>query len=513
MIQSSLKKKSRRRTVIAAMLALILLLPFWWWTGLWYKGKLLTEKRAQIGQFLTVQGRSLGTEINSRLAILKALKTFVDGRVGVGQEISGVEFAAYAAGLFSGESGVHSISIAPEGITEFLFPAGSNERLIGHDLLRDPNPQIRTAVQRAIRSRRIVITGPHALRPKGLGLVARQAVYANENLWGLISLVLDLSPILARAGMDSPPSGLVIGLLDRSGRLFFGNKSALEGDPISIQVGLPDRTWKLAALPAGGWSAAVERSLLQFRGLTLALAFLTAILIGLAAGYQTQVTMAVRQRTGSLQRSLTNHREEEESLNRTLVNLRRAMGAMLTTVVLAVEAKDPCSAGHQKRVADLARTIATEMGLTEEAIEGIRMAALIHDIGKISLPAEIMGKSGKLSDSEFQLIKTHAQTGYDMLKDGEFPWPIARMVWQHHERMDGSGYPLGLKGEEILQESRVLAVADVVEAMASPRSYRPLPGLEKALDEILSQRGILYDPIVVDACRSIFLDKDFRLIV
>jgi len=332
-------------------------------------------------------------------------------------------------------------------------------------------------------------------------------------LWGLISLVLDLPPILAQAGLDSPPSGLEIALLDRSGRLFFGKKAALQGNPISFQVDLPDGTWKLAALPAGGWNAAVERPLLQFRGLTLALAFLTAILIGLATGYQTQVTMAVWQRTGSLQRSLTDRREAEENLNRTLVNLRRAMGATLTTLVLAVEAKDPYTAGHQKRVADLARTIATEMGLTDEAIEGIRMAALIHDIGKISLPAEILGKPGKLSESEFQLIKTHSQTGYDMLKDGEFPWPVARIVWQHHERMDGSGYPLGLKGEEILQGSRVLAVADVVEAMASPRSYRPLPGLEKALEEILSQRGILYDPAVVDACRSIFLEKDFRLVV
>jgi len=225
------------------------------------------------------------------------------------------------------------------------------------------------------------------------------------------------------------------------------------------------------------------------------------------------VTMAVRQRTGSLQRSLTDRREAEENLNRTLVNLRRAMGATLSTLVLAVEAKDPCSVSHQKRVADLARAIATEMGLSEEAIDGIRTAALIHDIGKISLPAEILSKPGKFSESEFQLIKTHSQTGYDMLKDGEFSWPVARIVWQHHERMDGSGYPLGLKGEEILQESRVLAVADVVEAMASQRSYRPMPGLEKALEEILSQRGILYDPAVVDACRSIFLKKDFRMVV
>ena len=173
----------------------------------------------------------------------------------------------------------------------------------------------------------------------------------------------------------------------------------------------------------------------------------------------------MRQRTGALQRSLTDRREAEEQLNRTLDNLRQAMGATLTTLALAVETKDPCTAGHQKRVADLARTIAMEMGLSEETIEGIRMAAIIHDIGKISLPAEILNKPGKLSEAEFQLIKTHPQTGYDILKEVEFPWPVARIVWQHHERLDGSGYPLGLKGEEILPEARVLAVADVVEAM------------------------------------------------
>lgn len=512
MIQSLFKSKSRRRTWIATLLALLLLLPFWWWAGLRYEEKLLAEKRARIGEYLSVQGRSLSTEINGRLTILKALKSFVDRRVGAGQEISAVEFAAFSAGLLSGESGVHSLSIAPDGVTQFLFPSGSSESLAGHDLIRDPRPEIRSDVQRAIRSRQIVISGPYTLRPKGLGLVARQAVYAKGNLWGVISVVLSLPPILTQAGLDSTPADLEIALLDRSGRLFFGEKSALGGAPSSFQVELPDGTWKLAALPAGGWSAAVEKPLLQFRGLTLALAFLTAILIGLAAGYKMNVTMAVRQKTGSLQRSLTDRREAEENLTRTLINLRRALGATLTTLVQAVEAKDSCSAGHQKRVADLARAIATEMGLAEEDIEGIRMAALIHDIGKISLPAEILGKSGKFSASEFQLVKTHSQAGYDMLKESEFPWPIARIVWQHHERVDGSGYPLGLQGENILPGARILAVADVVEAMASPRSYRPLPGIEKALEEILSQRGILYDPAVVDACRSIFLEKDFHLV-
>jgi HD-GYP domain-containing protein (c-di-GMP phosphodiesterase class II) len=156
--------------------------------------------------------------------------------------------------------------------------------------------------------------------------------------------------------------------------------------------------------------------------------------------------------------------------------------------------------------------IAMEMGLSDETLEGIRTSATLHDIGKIPLPAEILNKPAKLSPAEFQQVKTHSQTGYDILNDIEFPWPVARIVWQHHERLDGSGYPLGLKGDEILPEARVLAVADVVEAMASHRAYRPMPGLDKALEEIGAQRGILYDPAVVDACLRIFREKDFRLV-
>jgi putative nucleotidyltransferase with HDIG domain len=157
-------------------------------------------------------------------------------------------------------------------------------------------------------------------------------------------------------------------------------------------------------------------------------------------------------------------------------------------------------------VADLARTIAMEMGLSDETLDGIRTAATFHDIGKIPLPAEILSRPSKLSEADFHLIKTHPQTGYDILKEVEFPWPVARIVWQHHERLDGSGYPLGLKGEEILPEARVLAV------MCSHRSYRPMPGLDRALEEIGAQRGILYDPAVVDACLCIFREKDFRLV-
>ncbi len=210
-------------------------------------------------------------------------------------------------------------------------------------------------------------------------------------------------------------------------------------------------------------------------------------------------------------RDITARKESEKSLQETLENLRKALGITIQVMVAAVETRDPYTAGHQIRVADLARAIAGEMGLPPDRIEGLRMAAVIHDIGKLYVPAEILSKPKRLRDIEYALIKEHAQKGYEILKDVESPWPIAEMVRQHHERMDGSGYPQGMKGDEILLEARIMAVADVVESMASHRPYRPTLGIDAALGEIEGNRGILYDADVVDACRRLFREKSYRL--
>lgn len=191
--------------------------------------------------------------------------------------------------------------------------------------------------------------------------------------------------------------------------------------------------------------------------------------------------------------------------------LRKALGGTVQAISMAVETKDPYTAGHQRRTADLARAIATEMGLDADQRDFIRTAATIHDIGKIALPAEILSKPTKLTEIEFSLIKTHALQGYEILKGIEFPWPVADVVLQHHERIDGSGYPAGLKGEDILLEARILSVADVVEAIASHRPYRPAHRIDDALDEISKNRGILYDAEAVDACLTLFREKMYHL--
>lgn len=190
--------------------------------------------------------------------------------------------------------------------------------------------------------------------------------------------------------------------------------------------------------------------------------------------------------------------------------LQQAFEGTIQALALTIEIRDPYTAGHQRRVSELATAMAKELGWSLDQIQAIRIAGDIHDIGKISIPAEILSKPSKLTEVEYSLIKTHPQVGYDILKNVDFPWPIAQIVLQHHERLDGSGYPAGLSGDSILPEAKILAVADTVEAMASHRPYRPALGLERALAEILKYKGILYDAEAVDACFNLFRRHQFQ---
>jgi putative two-component system response regulator len=197
-------------------------------------------------------------------------------------------------------------------------------------------------------------------------------------------------------------------------------------------------------------------------------------------------------------------------LQETLDKLRKAMMAIIHAMTRTVEVRDPYTAGHQKRVANLARYIATELGLSEDQIDGIRLAGILHDLGKISVPVELLTKPSGLTEIEYKMIQTHPQVAFDILSEIDFPWPIAQIVYQHHERIDGSGYPLGLAGDDILIEAKIIAVADTVEAMSSHRPYRPSLGIEEALKEISEQRNVIYDPHIVDACMTLFRDKNFQ---
>jgi PAS domain S-box-containing protein/putative nucleotidyltransferase with HDIG domain len=210
-------------------------------------------------------------------------------------------------------------------------------------------------------------------------------------------------------------------------------------------------------------------------------------------------------------RDVTDLKRNERELKRTLETLQRSIGAITLTLSTVVESRDPYTAGHQKRVANLSRAIAQEMDLSPSLCDAVLMAGTLHDIGKIAIPSEILSSPAKLSDKAYELIKDHPQTGYDILREIEFPWPVANIVLQHHEKMDGSGYPKGLSGNDIMLEARIIAVADVVESMASHRPYRPSRGLESALEEIVHNSGTFYDPDVVAACVRLLREKGYQL--
>ncbi len=208
-------------------------------------------------------------------------------------------------------------------------------------------------------------------------------------------------------------------------------------------------------------------------------------------------------------RDVTERREAEERLRKSFGKIEKMLLSTVEAMAAIIEQRDPYTAGHQKRVAKLACAIAGELCLPPETIEDINIGGMLHDLGKIYIPSEILSKPGKLSEIEFNMIKTHPQVGYEIIKKVDFPPVVAEMIWRHHERIDGSGYPDGLKGEAICIEAKCVAVSDVVEAMSSHRPYRSSPGIEKALEEIAKNRGVLYDESVVDACLRLFRKKNF----
>jgi len=207
---------------------------------------------------------------------------------------------------------------------------------------------------------------------------------------------------------------------------------------------------------------------------------------------------------------ITDRQRAEDIVRRDVDEMRIVLTNSVQAFSLTVEKRDPYTAGHQHRVAELAVAIAQELGLTTDRIEGIRLGGLVHDIGKIYVPAEILTRPGRLSGQEFDIVANHPRVGYDIVKDLTFPWPIREMILQHHERVDGSGYPQGLRGDAIALEARVISVADVVEAVSSHRPYRPALGMKKALEIVKDGRGGAFDEAVVDACVKLFSDGGFE---
>lgn len=222
--------------------------------------------------------------------------------------------------------------------------------------------------------------------------------------------------------------------------------------------------------------------------------------------------MEVMMAYGTAMRAMDERIHHDDEMRESYARLKHALGDTIQAINSVGEASDSYTASHQQRVALLACEIASELGLDPDRVEGLRMAASLHDVGMVQLPRTMLSKNGRLDNSELQVLKAHPQVGYDLLKDIDLPWPVAEITRQHHERIDGSGYPFGLCGDKILIEARIISVADTVEAMVSHRPYRAPLDISQALGEIRAGRGTIFDAEVVDVCCSLFTEKGFRFI-
>ncbi len=279
-----------------------------------------------------------------------------------------------------------------------------------------------------------------------------------------------------------------------------GELVGVRADDIVIAEDLPIMQAKREALRAGATTSNYEVRARRKDGAIIELGVQGRVLE--SRGVKTTIGMA---------QDITEKKRAEEEIQRHIARLKAAFAGTVDVTMRMSEMRDPYTAGHERRVSEIAAAIGAELGLEAQATEGLRVAGQLHDVGKIAVPAEILAKPGKLSAIELRLIREHPQAGYDVLAGVEFPWPGAQVALQHHEGMDGSGYPQGLKGEAILLEARIMAVADVVEAMSSHRPYRPGLGIGKALAEIERGRGTAYDPAVADACLKLFREKEYAL--
>ena len=290
------------------------------------------------------------------------------------------------------------------------------------------------------------------------------------------------------------------------------------------KTGTIEAVYKLAVYSSGAiWlkdQATVE--FFEQDGICLSSGFLTIVSKEMAAEdelkkHHDQLEEIVYERTAELtmlneqlKQEISERKMAEAQLQRSNAKLQKNLDEIVHAISLTAEERDSYTAGHQRRTTALAMALAREMGLSEYQIKGIQMAGLIHDMGKISIPAEILNKPGKLNEMEIELIRRHPLSAYEILKRIDFPWPVDQIVMQHHEKIDCSGYPQGLAGKEIILEARILCVADVVESIDSHRPYRPGLGIDTALEEITKNRGILYDQNVVDACLTLFKEKNFQ---
>jgi PAS domain S-box-containing protein/putative nucleotidyltransferase with HDIG domain len=432
-------------------------------------------------------------------------------------------------GVFLTDARMRLVLVNPRAAEMVREPIG---KLVGRSAFEFLLPGDAAMIRRRIQRRRAGLADRYELtirRQDGgtmpVSMSASPHFDAQGRFAGSIAVFTDLTKIkaaeaerrrhetLIRAIIETSPDGIVA--FDPDGRLLFHNRRYPE--MWGLDAGVLQQGSGEAILQALAGRLADPAAFLARGRLILAREVEVGYdELGLADGrsferYTAPIRNGAYLGVVAFLRDVTDKRRAKEERERAVRRWQESLEATIAAIAGIVEMRDPYTSGHQKRVADFAAAIARELKLPEEQVQGIRLAGTIHDIGKITVPTELLTRPGKLTDLELQMIQTHAQAGYEVVRGIDFPWPIAEAVRQHHERMDGSGYPQGLKGGQILLEARILAVADVTEAMASHRPYRPALGLKEACAEIESGRGRLYDPAVVDASLRLLREGGFVL--
>ena len=336
-------KGTNRVALAAAFLALGIFTWVWWKTNLWYRQELVTGQRAHIAAELAPYGNVLSVAINGKLAILNGLKAFVEPHLS--EPAFAAEFERFAAGLYAATTGVRVITIAPRAIPRYVYPLSGNESIIGHDPMRDPRPDVRADVERAVHSREITLSGPNELRPGGLGLVARLAVRKGKTFWGVVTIALDLENLLRDSGLRPGPADLKLALRARSGNIFFGDRTVFDLEPVVYRVELPEGFWELAAIPRSGWNASIREPLAVFNGAAVIIIASLTLLVYLGVNREARLLAEVKNRTTEisqakeeLEKDIAERKRIEEELNKTQNELEQRVGQRTADLGKANEA-------------------------------------------------------------------------------------------------------------------------------------------------------------------------------
>jgi sensor domain CHASE-containing protein/anti-anti-sigma regulatory factor len=300
------------RPLQAVLVMLLIFLPLWWQTGKWYRDRLLGEHRVRVSAELLPYANALASTVHRRLALLEGLAAFT--HIEHTDAELDAHFNPFAAKLREGTSGIRALAVGAQGVVRLIHPLAGNEAAVGHDVLHDPRPEVKAAVERMMRTRQIALNGPVELRQGGLGLVGRQPVFEGDTFWGMAAIVLDVLPILQETGIDSTQQEMELAISDGAGKVFHGSAAVLTADPVVYPIDLVDGAWTISAIPTGGWSAAISRGVVHFRGAGLIIIGLLASVVALVANRHANLTELVQQRTQTLVLEVEGHRKAEAAL-------------------------------------------------------------------------------------------------------------------------------------------------------------------------------------------------------